>query len=195
MVVRKATGAMDLIQLTCEEGETDTLLAELKGRVFHFTPSFSEIKQSGRVLNNKDGHLPINTSSNDSFGRNMGYVCLFDFRDRSEEELDAVHSNYAFLFPQHFEKAQNDWETFEAAYLILHPDYYDKLIPNDWGSKYNAENPFLDFIPKAEVWIKDHLPLEWIDTALLVTFHRRPVFDPLADALRTIYMPEAKPKS
>lgn len=159
------------------DGKSDLLLARLEDQVFHLTTAtaFTEIKKTGGVLHNKEGRYGLNTSSERSFGRLMGYVCLFDLRDHSKETLKRILDDYYFLGPSWFEMARGAFKVAELRYLILHKNYYDRIIPNHAALDHlRTTGKYLHFVPNGEVWIEEQLPLEWIDTVISVTI-RRPV--------------------
>ena len=58
----------------------ELLMDRLVGRVFHLTTraAYEEMQQIGNILNNQSECYPINTSSQNSYGRLHGCVCLFD---------------------------------------------------------------------------------------------------------------------
>lgn len=181
---------MKKIRLTYENGDTNDLRARLKGKVFHLTKysSFTAIRRTGKILHNKDGRFGINTSSDNSFGRLMGYVCFFDLREHSNEIIERIHDDYPFSGPPWFERTRNGWTTSHIAYLLLNQVYYDRIIPNRTvHDYYNSTGQYLHFVPYGEVWIKDHVPLDWIESVILVSKKTRaPEPTSLAGILRTI---------
>lgn len=167
---------MKTIYLSYEPGNTDSLLAMLEGHVFHLTSAtaYDEIKRAGKILNNKDGNLSMknghtcwNTSSQHSYGRMQGYVCLLDLRSPSEANVESIHSRYAFLVPGWLQTDRGTFKCSELTYLILHAKYHNKLIyPSSATPPSTERNKYLS---SGEVWIKDHIPLKWIDTVILAT--------------------------
>lgn len=154
----------------CRRGDTERLLAHLRGKVFHLTSlsAYRAIRETGKILHNKDSRFDLNTSSENSFGRLMGYVCLFDLRNDSPDLIQHVLSCYYFLDPLWFQKQKGSWIISELAYLLLNPSFYDKIVPNSRaGDHYNATEQWLQRIPRGEVWMEDHVPLEWVDTVIL----------------------------
>jgi hypothetical protein len=166
-----------IIRLTAENGNTDSLLNQINGRVFHLTTAtaFAAIRNSGKVLHNRAERFPLNTSSKQSFGRLMGYVCLFDLRDHSRSVFQRILDDYYFLGPPWFETECGRFMVSQLAYLILHPSYHGRLIANKAGHDHmRTTGQYLHFIPNGEVWIDNHLPLDWIDTVISATI-RRPI--------------------
>ena len=151
--------------------DTEILLHRLTGNVFHLTPraSYEQICKTGEILNNKSGCFPINTSSQNSYGRLQGCVCLFDLRNATPEIIQNTLDCYYFLGPSWFCKQGRKYDSWDLVYLFLDPQYYDRLI---FGSRvhdhYRETGKFLQFIPKAEAWIENKIPLEWINKALIV---------------------------
>jgi hypothetical protein len=94
----------------------------------------------------------------------MGYVCLLDLQGHSEEVIERIHDNYPYSCPPWFEKRRRGWIISTVAYLVLSPSYYDRLIPNQavhWH--YNQTKKYHHYVPCAEAWIHNHVPLEWIE--------------------------------
>lgn len=142
----------------------DDLMDHLRGRVFHLTPTdlLKQIKRAGNIFHNQSGNLKLHTSSHASFGRKCGWVCLFDFRGLTDEELDDTLFKYNFLRPQWLIHRSLKWTKSNVTYLFLHPTHYDELIPNSNGER----GAF--FIPKTECWYPGNLPLGKIEEALSV---------------------------
>ncbi len=189
---------MKEINLICEDENTEPLLALLRGRVFHRTTAeaFTSIKRVGKVLHNRDKSLGTNTGSTNCFGGFHGLVCLLDLRDQNSETLDETLGRYAFLSPHLFETYGHTWTVAKVVYLLLHQDYLDEehIISNHAAVEYHRTNPHLNYVPKTEVWIKDHIPLDWIDTSIFVTFRRpAPPYDPVFHCVDNLYKSAAKP--
>jgi len=153
------------------DGNIESLLQILQGKVFHLTKqtSFQEIQKSGKICNNKDGRFGLNTSSGNSYGRRSGYVCFFDLRDKTEKTLKDILSCYYFLGPSWFMQDHGAYRETTLAYLILDPAHYNKLIPYEKAVKdFNRTSKWLQAIPHGEVWIADHVPITWISKAYFV---------------------------
>jgi hypothetical protein len=179
---------MKKICLTCEDRATDPLRANLQDRVFHLTTAaaFTEIEREGKVLHNRENRFALNTSSKNSFGRLMGYVCLFDLRHHSQDVLDEIQDNYNFLGPSWFEIERDPLMVSELTYLLLHKDFYDQLIPNHAAFDHLRDTgEYLHYVPHGETWIKESLPLGWVDTVIFVTLRRS--IDPFEKAVRASY--------
>ncbi len=161
---------MKIINVSCRNGNTNSLLDHLKGHVFHLTTQTTcdAILISGEILHNKDQRFKLNTSSENSFGRLMGYVCFFDLRNDSPELIERVHGCYPFLSPPWFETLHENCTVRNLAYLILNPAYYERIIP--YSSVHDhARNTgkLLKAIPHGEVWIENRVPINWIETVLV----------------------------
>lgn len=162
---------MKTIRLSYEDNQTQDLLKYLQGRVFHVTrhSSFTAIRRTRKVLHNRDGHFKINTSSHNSFGRLMGYVCLMDLRDHTPEVIQRIHDDYPFTGPHWFEITRKGSTISHLAYLFLDKAYYGHIIPNRRVHEHaGREGKYRHFVPYGEVWLDNHIPLEWIDSVLLV---------------------------
>lgn len=179
------------ILITCEDGDTDPLLANLMGRVFHLTPtaSYDAIRRTGKVLHNRDGNYELNTSSQFSYGRMNGYVCLFDLRENNEKILEEIKFRYPLLYPSWFSIEKDGWDITEVTYLLLNPGYYSAIIPN---SAAPPPTEHCKHIRPGEVWIEDHIPLEWIDTVILAT-RRHPAHQTLLkSAHENLFKPQSQ---
>jgi hypothetical protein len=151
--------------------EIGELLSLLRGHVFHITTQSAHrsIVKTGAALHNRDEIFRLNTHSQNSFGRQMGYVCLFDLRVENEARILDFLGCYYFLKPTWFAERTSKSSIWDMAYLILNPRYYEKIIPNaQWRSYLKTDNPYLDAIPYGEVWIENQLPLEWVQTLIRV---------------------------
>ncbi len=143
------------------------LLPHLRGKVFHVTSrnKYEAILISGGIMNNRDGFHGINTSSLHSYGRLRGYVCLFDLRNFNEEMISEVLEKYNFLRPAWFGKMRPTFEEWNLTYLLLSPSNYQNLISYDAASHEIGVNGNGSLaIRKAEAWIPERIPLEWIET-------------------------------
>jgi hypothetical protein len=166
---------METIRLACHNRKIDELLAHLRGKIFHLTTfsAFTAIRKTGKILHNKDGRFGLNTTLDFRFGRLMGNVCLFDLRDHSAEVSQRILDDYYFLDPTWFQEVKNGWIIYQVAYLVLDPASYEKIIPNHKVHEHGGETgKYLHFIPHGEVWIDDHVPLDWIETVILANLKR-----------------------
>ncbi len=181
---------MKTIRLTCENGETDNLLTHLSGKVFHLTTyaAFSAIRKTGKILHNKDGQFNVNIGSKNSFGRLMGYVCLFDLQNHRPQVLERILFDYNFLGPSWFQQEKNGWIVSHLAYFILDSAYEDQIIPNSRAREHLKQTErYYQYIPDGEVWIENHVPLEWIETVILArVLSPAPARDSLASILRRL---------
>jgi hypothetical protein len=152
--------------------DSTLLLEQLRGCVFHLTTlvAYAGIQAAGEISNNKSGHFPINTSSENSYGRLHGYVCLFDLRDDTPEKIQKALDCYYFIGPNWFSKHGRKFITWDLVYLFMYPQYYDQLIPSTRvHDHYRETGKYLQAIPDSEVWIENSIPLSWIRKALFVT--------------------------
>jgi hypothetical protein len=143
----------------------------LSNQVFHVTTrdALKGIQETGEISNNKSGALPINTSSNNSYGRLHGYVCLFDLRNKTEKEVQNTLDCYYFLGPTWFMKHGRKFCYWNLAYLFLKKEFHDKLIPNFSVFEYwRKSEDYLQAIPDTEVWVEGRIPLSWIERVLKV---------------------------
>ncbi|TAK09462.1 hypothetical protein EPO44_01260 [bacterium] len=159
--------------------DRECLLDRLRGGVFHLTTrdAYEAIQKAGEISNNKSARFPLNTSSQNSLGRLLGCVCLFDLRNDTPEVIQNTLECYYFLGPTWFARHEDDCIVWDLAYLFLSPEYYDLIIPNsEVHDYYKKTGKYLHAIPASEVWVKDKIPLSWIEKVFLVTI-REPAPD------------------
>ena len=151
------------------------LLGRLRENVFHLTTeeSFQKIKKDGFVFNNKNGKYPVYAGSDKSFGRNQGWVCLFDLRSKSEQEIEDTLSRYYFLGPSWFVEYLPDRTDLRLAYLLLEPKCYNRLIPNETARALgNDPSVYTQHVPKAECWFPGNMPLAFVQQVLLIRIRK-----------------------
>ncbi len=159
-----------------DEDHTEDLLQRLRGSVFHITTkeAFDHIREDGQVFHNKDGRFPLNTSSESSFGRNRGWVCLFDLRDQSREIIDETLLRYYFLEPHWFMRYEPSFIVSHLAYLILHPQAYDEIVPNETARRVWSEtNNYEHYVPTTECWYPGDISLAFVQRVLLVRIRKK----------------------
>jgi len=140
---------MKEITVACPRRDTTGLLNHLRRKVFHVTTlsAYRTIRETGKILHNKDRRFELNTGSENSFGRLMGYVCLFDLRNDPPDLIQLLEC-YNFLGPRWFGKQKNSWIVSELAYLLLDPSCYNRIIPNSRvHDHYKATGQFFNMIP------------------------------------------------
>ncbi len=167
---------MQIENLTLYKNAYETLVPMLIGRVFHLTKAdnIEKIHQDGFIDNNYDERYGLNTGSLKSFGRLMKYVCLFDFRNLDEEKISGVHDCYSFSCPTWFRRLERDHEIYEMAVFFLSPRKYSCVIPNETARTHmKATGTQYMYIPTAEVWIKDRLPIDFIEHVLNLRIVKR----------------------
>jgi len=161
----------------------EDLLKRLLDHVFHLTTkqAFEQIKFDGFVFHNQGKRFNLNTSSENSSGRKRACVCLFDLRNKNNEDIEFTLERYNFYGPEWF--CGDD-----LAYLILDSSCYDKIVSNEEVKKICiATNESEHYIPKTECWYPGNLPLACIREAFIVKiFQDRPNHDPFLHSLNQI---------
>ena len=140
------------------------LLRHLTGRIFHVTTAtaFDYIQEDNYIFHNKSGRLPIHRSSENSYGRKNGWVCLFDLRNQSNETIRDALIKYDFLRPNWLVDHKLEQTESHLTYLFLKPASYSEIIPNSQGQ------PYAFFVPQVECWYPGDMPLGHIDSVLFV---------------------------
>lgn len=156
--------------------ETETLIVErdalreivlpkLLGTIFHVTSSqgFEGIKASGAIGSNRKGELPSTfPQSANGYGRRRGYVCLFDLREVTDEQLNHALEGFYFLDPF----GSKD----DPVFLLLSPAEYGEVI--HWSAT-NGDYTEM-WMPYVEAWYPRDLPLAAINQAVVVEVKRPP---------------------
>jgi len=136
----------------------EDLLPHLLGQVFHVTPraAYPQIRRSGAIRNNRDEHFAFTyAQSGASWGRQQGYICLFDLRALPEGELEWALRKYYFLDP--FDRPQS------PVFLFVSSQAAARVIP------WTAAPRTTMFIPHAECWFPGDLPTSLLSHALVVS--------------------------
>ncbi len=138
-----------------------TLLPRLIGPVFHVTSwkGYEGILKSGAILSNQDGRFGFTfPQSENSFGRQRGYVCLFDLRSVPGEDLKLALRKFYFLNPH--------WCDDRPVFLLLSDAFHHELIPWTAGDAEGIR------IPDVEAWYPGNIELEKISNVLEVRVYR-----------------------
>ncbi|MBU0478184.1 hypothetical protein KKC91_06420 [bacterium] len=141
------------IQISCPSKHLEEIILPfLKGNVFHVTTleSFEGIKKENKIVNNKDKSFSFSyPQSENSHGRKQGWICLFDLRTVTNEQIDESLLRYYFLNPV----SASDSPIF----LILSKELYPELIPYTYAQKQQAQDMW---IPYVECWYPQDILLK-----------------------------------
>ncbi|MDQ7797450.1 MAG: hypothetical protein RDU76_00720 [Candidatus Edwardsbacteria bacterium] len=154
----------------------DDLLAQLRGKVFHVTThhTFYSMQASGFIGHNKEERFPLNTTSENSLGRKRGWVCFFDLRNISDEDLEWTLRKYYFLEPDWFTRYTKEDTISELAYLILDDSALSKIISIEDVKKNEGQTQIYEhYVPEAEVWYPSDVPFSLVKEVLLVIIQRK----------------------
>jgi hypothetical protein len=148
----------------------DDLLKQLIGQVFHLTTkqAFEQIKSEGFVFHNQSQRFNINTGSENSSGRKRGWVCLFDLRNKSGEDIGETLIRYNFLGPEWFRVSNKEFSELNLTYLILDSSFYEKIVPNEEVKEWIKKKQSEFYIPRTECWYPGDMPLACIHEAIVV---------------------------
>lgn len=173
-----------------DEDYEGKLMPHLRDQVFHVTTekAFKNIIKDSYIHHNQSGQFPLNTSSDKSFGRNNGWVCLFDFRMKSESEIEKTKSCYYFLGPTWFWEYFKKHSKLNIVYLILNSTCHDRIIPNS-AARGNCGQ----YVPITECWFPGNVPVEYIEkVVMLKVYESAPVHNQYAYALHLIEYEDRK---
>ena len=161
------------------EDYRNDLLRHLTGKIFHVTTAtaFDHIQRDKVIFHNKSGRLPIHTSSENSYGRKNGWICLFDLRSHNDKIIRDALLKYDFLRPSWLVDHKMEQTESHLTYLFLKPTSYSDLIPNSQGQ------PYAFYVPHVECWYPGDMSLEHIDSVLFVRIVENVTTDPLLRAL------------
>lgn len=133
-----------------------TMLPRLRETVFHVTTvqALEAIMRSGMIRSNRDGRFDFTfPQSKNNYGRQRGYVCLFDLRSVSDLQVQDALRKFYFLHPK----------SADPAFLLLHPSGYPKLIP------WTVAPAGVMLIPHVETWYPSDLPTTALASVMIVT--------------------------
>lgn len=158
-----------------DEEHTAALLERLQDAVFHLTTkaAFDQIRRDGFIFHNRYLRFALNTASENSFGRNRGWVCLFDLRGHSRVTINETLTKYYFLEPSWFKRHKPQYTESNLAYLFLNPKVYREIVPNEMAASVREEtNRYEHYVPKTECWYPSDMPLTCVEKALLVRIYK-----------------------
>jgi hypothetical protein len=150
------------------------------GKVFHVTSfaNFEKIEESGHIKTNHDGQLGCTYPQSQIFyGRQKGYVCLFDLRYANDKEIKDALLRFYFIG----NRALGDKQVF----LIPEPETCAELIDISQAKADLGSNQIL-WIPDVECWYPDALPLSKIQEIIIVNIDRREESEAFEATLRAL---------
>lgn len=149
---------------------TDTLLDRLRGHVFHVTSlsSFRKIQTDGFIDTNEKSQYKTPFGFPSSYGRRKGYVCLFDLREKSNEDIRFAHDCLPFTHPTRQLGPL-------VAYLLLAESAFTKLISPEMAVKDVGAHRSMAWIPRIECWFPGQITLDFVSSVLSVDFDRETV--------------------
>jgi len=147
----------------CHRNNTkQVVLPFLLNKVFHVTSSkaYSAIIDDQEIRDNKNSNLGFTfPQSQNSYGRNKGFVCLFDLRGKTQEVIDESLMKFNFLNPI------NDKKTI---FLIISSREHSRLIP--WTEAMKDVGCREVWVPNVECWYDGNIPLKHIEQIIEVTY-------------------------
>lgn len=148
---------------------SDKLLDALRGHVFHVTSllSLQKIETDGFIDTNKDLRYGTPFGFPSSYGRYKGYVCLFDLRSKSTEDIRFAHDCLPFTYPRRQLGSR-------VAYLLLSESSIPWLISQEKAIKDIGEDSARrwHWVPRVECWFPGRITLDFIGSVLSVDFDR-----------------------
>ena len=153
---------MNKIEMNLKREDLDSqLYPKLRNQVFHYTTKskLEKIMESGFLLTSGSKNLSATSiHSNSSTGQHLGAVCLFDLRDKTDQQIAPGKSYYNFLSPH--------VKISSVAYLVLSSDFYTDLKTLNEIDEWSRTNTM--YLPEIESWHLGHLRLEKISTIYVV---------------------------
>lgn len=150
-------------KIVVKEAELRTIvLPLLVGKVFHATDfnGYKGIMSLGVIESNKEGKRQSTyPQSENSYGRKRGFVCLFDLRDRKDEDVEWTLKKYYFLRIRYYEDM--------VFYFILKDSKYCEIISAETAKSQTGGSEV--FIPESECWYPGDLKIDFIEKILCVT--------------------------
>lgn len=144
----------------------ECLVDIISGKVFHLTPynNYHSICKSENIETNVEKKYECHFSDN-SYGRNTGKVCLFDFRDHIEMIFD---DRWQFVFD--LENCENKYTMF-----FLKEHCYDSLETYSDYLKLNSE--YKQIIPFIESWYTGPISINDIDEIIHIKVLKKNIFE------------------
>lgn len=149
--------ALMVERLTVRRSDLEPIvLPRLVGNVFHVTSAkaFSGIHGSGFISSNQDERFGFTfPQSANNYGRQRGYVCLFDLRGVQDDTLRDSLMKFYFLKPT----------AGDPVFLFLDKSEYHSLVP--WTQAPTGAM----LVPHVEAWYPKDIPVAALTHALGVT--------------------------
>jgi len=162
---------METIRIELQkENCRNKLFEHLMGEIFHLRSyqDYGKIINSNYLTNSRDGNYHSSPSSENSFGGNRGYICLFDLIDQSDENINnCIYLHYDFTLPRWFKSIHHNYNEYNLCYLIISKNIYAELISNEVGRKQHDKTGE-KYIPYLEVWHPSIINLKDISKILIV---------------------------
>lgn len=139
----------------------ETLYPKLRNRVFHYTTGikFEKIRESGCLFHSGSENLKTTSIySNNSTGRHLRAVCLFDLRNKTNEQIAPGKSYYDFLSP--------DSRISSVVYLVVSESFYKDIKTLEHLDESTKEKTM--YLPEIEAWHPGNLHLSKIETVYWV---------------------------
>jgi len=137
------------------------LLPLLLGKVFHVTTkdACSAIMAEKTIKNNMKGDYKFRfPQSENSYGRKRGYICLFDLRSATTQQIQDALMKFYFLNP--FRNKSDPY------FFIVSSSAWSQLIDT---SVAKSEIGFKEmWIPDVECWFPKDLSLDHVDEVIEV---------------------------
>lgn len=174
----------EVIHVESEVELEEILIPRLKERVFHVTSpeGYRGIMKDGAIKNNKNKAFPPSYSqSTRSWGREKGYVCLFDFRGVSDETIKGELRKGPFFNPP---------TAYDNPFFLVFSDtIYSKLISDEVAQQ---DQPYGMWIPYVECWYLGEIPTDLIEMVIEAKIETKPIENPktLAQCLHNIHLKE-----
>jgi hypothetical protein len=151
-----------VLELSLKPTEFESVLyPKIRDAVFHYSTGekYEKILKSGYLASSNTVEL-VGTSlySDVSAGKFLKAVCLFDLRNKTDEQIAPGKSYYDFLKP--FSQLK------KVVYFVVSKKYYaDLKIFSDLDDHVKKHTMYL---PVIESWHVGHLPLEKLESIYVV---------------------------
>lgn len=149
-----------LVELTISAGNLEQEVGPpLHNQVFHFTSGskFKKIQNFQSIIPNSG--TPSNSSihSDESVGKHLNAVCLFDLRNKTSEQIAPGKSYYDYLEPRFGDS---------LVFLILSKGIYHRITTLDQLDKTTLETKM--YLPEIESWHKGPISIKDLDKILVI---------------------------
>lgn len=153
---------MEIYNIKILKNREEELLPLLRDKIFHYVNTYEKyekILSSGEIKNNKSKKFDFSyPQSENSYGSEKGYVCLFDLKKVTDEQLFGGEGILGILSKLYFLQYN--------IFFILKDDIEDSLISWERAEQERAYKKI--YIPYGEYWFDGNINLNFVEKVIIV---------------------------